>query len=66
MKPSKCQLIVKKNLRDRPTKNFEGANITMVDGFRVLGLVIRTPEACNKYMESKIEKTATLTEKLPK
>ena len=38
----------------------------MVDGFRVLGSVIGTPLACNKYMESEVEKTATLTEKLSK
>ena len=38
----------------------------MVDSFRVLGSVIGTPSACDKYIESKIEKTATLTEKLSK
>ena len=38
----------------------------MVDGFRVLGSVIGTPSACEKYIESEIEKTATLTEKLSK
>ena len=38
----------------------------MVDGFRVLGSVIGTPSAFDKYMESEIEKTATLTEKLSK
>ena len=38
----------------------------MVDGFRVLGLVIGTPSACDKYMESKIEETATLTETFSK
>ena len=36
----------------------------MVDGFRVLGSVIGTLSACDKYMESKM--TATLTEKLSK
>ena len=62
VKPSKCQLIVKENLRDRAIKVFEDTNVTMVDGLKVLGLVIGTPEACNNYMESKIEKTAILTE----
>ena len=38
----------------------------MIDGFRVLGSVIGTPLACDKYIESGIEKTATLTEKLSK
>ena len=38
----------------------------MVDGFRFLGLVIGTPSACDKYIESEIEKTATPTEKLSK
>ena len=41
-------------------------SITMVDGFRVLGSVIGTSSACDKYMESEIEKTTTLTEKLSK
>ena len=56
----------KKNRRDSAIKIFEGINIKMVEGFRVLGSVIGTPLACDKYMESKIEKTATLTEKLSK
>ena len=60
VKPSKCQLIEKKNLRESAVKSFEGANITMVDGFRVLGSVIGTPSACDKFMESEIERTATL------
>ena len=47
-------------------KVFEGTNITLVDGFRVLGLFIGTPSACDKYMESEIEKTATLTENFSK
>ena len=38
----------------------------MVDGFRVHGLVIGTPSASDNYMESEIEKTATLIEKLSK
>ena len=38
----------------------------MVDGFRVLGSVIGTPSAREKYTESDIEKIATLTEKLSK
>ena len=38
----------------------------MVDGFRVLGSVIGTPLACDKYMEIEIGKTATLSEKLSK
>ena len=46
-----------------PSKVIEGTNITMVDSFRVLGSVIGTPSACDKYMESEIEKTATLNEK---
>ena len=63
VKPCKCQLIVKENRRDSTIKVFEGTNITMVDGFRVLGLVIGTPSACDKYMESEIGKTASLTKK---
>ena len=47
-------------------KVFESTNYTMVDGFRVLGSVRGTPSAFDKYMESEIEKTATLTEKLSK
>ena len=66
VKPSKCQLIVTENRRDSAIKVFEGTNNTKVDGFRVLGSVIGTPSACNKYMESEIEKTASLTEKLSK
>ena len=66
VKPCKCQLIVKENCRESAIKVFEGTNITMVDGFRVLGSVIGKPSACDKYIESKIEKTATLTEKLSK
>ena len=66
MKPSKCQLIVKENCRESAIKVFEGTNIKMVDGFRVHGSVIGTPSACDKYIESEIEKTATLTEKLSK
>ena len=38
----------------------------MVEGFRVLGSVIGTPSVCDIYMESEIEKTAALTEKLYK
>ena len=48
MKPSKCQLIVKEN---SAIKVFKGANITMVNGFSVLGLVIGTPLACEKYIK---------------
>ena len=48
VKPSKCQLIVKENRRDSAIKVIEGTNITMVDGFRVLGLVMGTPSACDK------------------
>ena len=66
VKPSKCQLIVKENCRESAKKVFEVINITMVDGFRVLGSVIGTPSACDKYIESAIEKTATLTENLSK
>ena len=66
VKPSKCQLIVKENRRDSAIKVFESTNITVVDGFRVLGLVLGTSSACDKYMESEIEKTASLTEKLSK
>ena len=55
VKSSTCQLIKKENRRDSAKKVFEGTNITMVDGFRVLGLVIGTPSACDKYMESEIE-----------
>ena len=63
VKPAKCQLIAKENRRDSALKVIEGTNITMVDSFRVLGSVIGTPSACDKYMESEIEKTATLDEK---
>ena len=66
VKPSKCRLILKENRRDSAIKIFEGTNITMVDGLRVLGSVIGTLSACDKYMESEIEKTATLTETVPK
>ena len=66
VKPPKCQLIEKENRRDSAIKVFEGTNITMVEGFRLLGSVIGTPSACDKYMESEIEKTATLTENLTK
>ena len=66
VKPSKCQLIVKENCRESAIKVFEGTNSTMIDGFRVLGLVIGTPSPCVKYIKSGIEKTATLTEKLSK
>ena len=66
VKPSKCQLIVKENCRESAKKVFEVINITMVDGFRVLGSVIGTPSACDKYIESAIEKTATLIENLSK
>ena len=66
VKPSKCHLILKENCRKSAIKLFEGTNITMIDGLRVLGLVIGTLSPCKKYMESEIEKTATLTEKLSK
>ena len=66
VKPSKCQLIIKENRRESAIKEFESTKITMVDGFRVLGSVIGTPLACDKYMESEVEKIATLTEKLSK
>ena len=66
VKRFKCQLIVKENRRDSAIKVFEGINFTMVDNFRVLGSVIGTPSACDKNMESEIEKTATLTEKFSK
>ena len=66
MKPFKCQLIVKENRPDSATKLFEGTNITMVEVFRVPGSVIGTPSTCDKYMESEIEKTTTLTKKLSK
>ena len=49
-----------------PYKLFEGTNITMADGFGVLGSVIGTSSACDKYMESEVEKTTTLTEQLSK
>ena len=66
VKPSNCQLIVKEKRLKSAIKVLEGTNITMVDGFRFLGSVIGTPSACDKYMESEIEKTASLTEKLSK
>ena len=66
VKLSKCQLIVKENSRESAIKVSEGTIITMVDGFRVVVSVIGTLSACDKNMESEIEKTATLTEKLSK
>ena len=66
MKPSKCQLIVKEKWRDSAINVFEGTSFTMVDVIRVLGSVIGTPSACDKFTESEIENTATLTEKLSK
>ena len=66
VKPSKCHLIVKENRHDKERKVFEGTIITMVDGFTVLGSVIGATSACDRYMESEIENTATLTEKLSK
>ena len=56
----------KKNRRESAIKVFEGSNFTSVDGFRVLGMVLGTPSACDKHMEIKIEKRTTLTEKLSK
>ena len=47
-------------------RNVQGMVIIMVDGLTVLGLVIGTTSACDRYMENEIEKTATLTEKLSK
>ena len=64
VKPFKCQLIVKENYHDSAIKVFEGTKITRVDGFRDLESVIGTPSACNKYMESEIEKTTTLSKRL--
>ena len=61
VKPSECQLMVQENCRESAIKEFD---IKTVDNFRVLGSVIGTPSACDKYMESKIEKAATLTGKL--
>ena len=49
--PSKYQLIVKQNRHNSAIKVLEATNITMVDGFRVLGLVIGTPSACDKYIK---------------
>ena len=66
VKPSKCQLIERENCHESAIKVIEGTNITMVDDFRVLGLVIGTPSACDKYIKSEIEKTATLIEKFSK
>ena len=66
VKPSKCQLIEKDNRRDSAIKVFDGTNITIVDGFRVFGLVIGTQSACDKYLESETETTATLAENLSK
>ena len=60
VKTSKCQHIVKENRRHSAKKVFEGTNITMVDGYRVLGLVIGTPSACHSYMKNEIERRATL------
>ena len=59
VKRSKCQLILKVNCRESAIKVFEGTNITMVDGFRILGSVMGTPSACDKYIGSEIEKSAT-------
>ena len=66
VKPSKSRLILKENCRESAIKVFNGANITKVDNFRVLGLVLGLPSACNKYIENKIEKTATPTETFSK
>ena len=52
MKPSKCQLIVTENRRDSAIKVFEGTKFRMAEGFRVLGSVVGTPSACDKYMET--------------
>ena len=56
----------KEHRRDSAIKVFEGTKTTTVDGYRVLGSVIGTPSACDKNMESEIEKTTTLTEKRSK
>ena len=56
--------MVKENCRESAKKVLEGTNFAMVYSFRVFGLVIGTPLACKKYMESEIEKTTTQTEKL--
>ena len=66
VKPFKCQLIAKENCRESAIKVFKVTNITMVDAFRFLGSVIGTPSACDKYIESEIEKAATLTKSFPK
>ena len=66
VKPSKSQLIEKKNRRESAIKLSEGLIITMVDGFRVVVSVIGTLSACDKNMESETEKTTALTEKLSK
>ena len=66
VKPSNCQPIVMENRHESAIKVFEGTNIPMVDDLRVLGSVIGTPSACDKYMESEIEKTTTLTKQLSK
>ena len=50
VKPSKCQLRMNENRQESAIKIFEGTNITMVDGFSVLGSVLGTPSAYDKYM----------------
>ena len=45
---------------------FEGTNITMVDGFRVLGMSIGTPSACDKYMESELKRQVPQLKSFPK
>ena len=51
VKTSKCQLRLKENCHKCTIKLFEPTNFTMVDGFGVLGLVITTSSACDKYIE---------------
>ena len=66
VEPSIRQLILKESPRESAIKLYEGTNITMVVGFRVVGSVIRRPSACDKYMKGEIEKTTTLEKKLSK
>ena len=56
VKPYKSQLIVKENRRESAIKVFESTNITKVDGYRVLGLVIGATSTSDIYMEAKLKK----------
>ena len=64
VKSSKCKLIVKDGLKEKAAKVFEGKDIKIVDGFRVLGSVIGTNESCEKFMSQKFEEYEKICLKL--